>query len=225
MSTLAASLVFNELETKPNSLLGASTGNSPKGLYKQLADRAKKDISLFAQLRIIKLDEWGGLSMDDPITCERYLQDNLLSYLSFNSDRYISFNSNPKKVALECKRIQSELEHNGAIDICVLGIGTNGHIGFNEPASYLKPHCHKAKLTAASLEHQMIQSAKVKPKYGLTLGMKDIMMSGKIILLVSGEGKERVTKKLLTQKISSRLPASFLWLHNQVECLINQNMQ
>ncbi len=224
MSLLAGSLVISEIEKKKNLLLCGATGNSTHNLYQELVNKSKTDKTFFEELRILKLDEWGGLPKTDPVSCEHYLRTKLLDHLEISSERYISFDSNPSDPVEECKRIQSLLDQQGPIDICLLGLGKNGHIGFNEPGSHLEPFCHVADLSEESLQHSMIQNMDQKPKFGLTLGMKDILDSRKIIFLITGKGKEQVIEKLLQRKVSVNLPASFLWLHNNVECVIDQSV-
>jgi len=224
MSVLAGSLVISEIEKKKNLLLCGATGNSTTGLYEELVDKSKSDKTFFEELRILKLDEWGGVPETNPVSCEYYLRTRLLNKLEIPSERYISFDPNPSDPVEECKRIQSVLDRHGPIDICLLGLGKNGHIGFNEPGSYLEPFCHVANLSEESLQHSMVRSMDQKPKFGLTLGMRDILDSRKIIFLITGKGKEQVIEKLLHRKVSVNLPASFLWLHNNVECVIDQSV-
>jgi galactosamine-6-phosphate isomerase len=224
MSLMASTMVIDEVSRKSNSLICTATGNSPTGLYKLLSKQAIKNKNLFSKVRVIKLDEWGGVPIDDGITCESYLKENVLVPLEIEPNRYFSFNSNPTNPSEECGRMQAALEQNGPIDICILGLGINGHIGFNEPASFLKLNCHQADLSKQSLLHNMIQAAIEKPRYGLTLGLKNILDSKKVIMLITGKGKQQVTKEFLAQKITPQLPASFLWLHDHVECLIDETI-
>lgn len=224
MSEVAASLVISEIQTRKNSLLCMATGNSPMGLYNKLVESSQVDQANFKELRMVKLDEWGGVHENDPITCEYYLRTRVLNPLKISSDRYISFISNPLHPKEECRRVQSELDQQGPIDICILGLGKNGHIGFNEPDSHLQPFCHVANLSEDSLTHSMVQSMDQKPNFGLTLGMKDILNSKKIILLVTGKDKKKVIEHLEQKKVTTNLPASFLWLHKTVECIIDQNV-
>lgn len=221
MSDMAASLVLEELVNKPDLLLCAATGSSPEGLYRELTRTAAKDRSLFDQIRIIKLDEWGGVPAYYPVTCEFFLKKKLLEPLDISKDRYFSFASDPEDPEAECQRIRSILAREGPIDVCILGLGSNGHLGFNEPSRELEPYCHVAELSADSLHHAMIASLERKPKYGLTLGMKEIFSSRKIILLLSGKGKKQVTESFLSGKVSTDLPASLLHLHPRVECLLD----
>jgi galactosamine-6-phosphate isomerase len=222
MSHVAAALVREALKEKPKLLLCVATGASPEGLYKELATTAGTQIELFSQMQILKLDEWGGIPENHPVTCEYFLRKKLLVPLDIPAERYISFASDPEDPEAECNRIRSKLKTEGPIDICILGLGANGHLALNEPAAKLEPFCHVAALTKESLQHPMIASLEQKPKYGLTLGMKEILDSRKIIMLVSGEGKKKIAEKFLEGKVSTYLPASFLWQHPHVECLVEQ---
>jgi len=222
MSKLAASLIREEVEKNPGLLLCTASGSSPEGLYKEMAKTAGVQKALFSQMRVLKLDEWGGIPENHPVTCEYFLRLKLLDPLGIPAERYISFHSNPEDPDGECMRIRSKLKTEGPIDICILGLGANGHLAFNEPASKLNPFCHVATLTQESLQHPMIASLEQKPSYGLTLGMKEILDSRRIIMLVSGFGKKKIAEKFLEGKVSTELPASFLWQHPRVECLIEQ---
>ena len=216
----AASFLAKKVQQKPNLLLCAATGNTPTATYKRMVDQLT--IEAADQLRILKLDEWGGVSMEHPESCEQYLQTHLLKPLQIPKERYFGFTSNPVYPLQEIKRIQKVIEKEQAIDICVLGLGANGHIAFNEPAIDLKPHCHIAQLSQKSMQHSMAIEMKEKPTYGLTLGMADILQSKTIVLLISGEHKRAITKAFLTKKITTQLPASFLWLHPNVFCFVDR---
>ena len=221
ISQLAHDSIVSDLKKNPKQLLCLATGNSPTGLYKHISSTYKAQPQYFKDFNIIKLDEWGGLEMTNPSSCEFYLQEHILNPLEVSNDRFISFKSNATDPKKECKRIQTEIEKKGPIDICVLGIGVNGHIGFNEPADSLSANCHVAQLAQTSMQHQMVDHIKDKPCYGITLGMGDILQSKKIILLITGANKQPITEQLLTKKITTQLPASLLWLHPNVECYID----
>ena len=223
MSQLSCDSIVSDLRKQPRQLICMSTGNSPTGTYERLAKVFNDHPAFFNELIIAKLDEWGGIDSNEPSSCESYIQEKILQPLAIPQNRYISFKSNTVSPQKECDRIQIEIQKKGPIDICILGLGQNGHIGFNEPANTLTAHCHLAELTADSLNHQMINALDKKPTYGLTLGMADILQSKKIILLLTGSKKKDVIKKLLSKQITTNLPASFLWLHNQVECYIDAN--
>ncbi len=224
MSSFSASLVKDELEKKPRLLLCAATGASPDGLYQELAIKAKEKPEIFKLLRIIKLDEWGGIPEMHPVSCEYFLQKKLLMPLHISPDRYISFHSDPDDPKEECLRISTRLKREGPIDICILGLGANGHLALNEPGPQLQAKAHVASLSEKSLQHAMIASMENLPGYGLTLGMEEILSSRKIIMLVSGPGKKEIAGKFLEGKVSNDLPASHLWQHPNVECLVEQSL-
>jgi galactosamine-6-phosphate isomerase len=222
MSGKAASFVLEEIGNNPGLLLCAATGGSPAGLYSELARAASKDALIFNRLRILKLDEWGGVPENHPATCEYFIQNKLLTPLRIPPERYIAFTSDPENPEDECNRIHSKVVSEGPIDVCILGLGTNGHLGLNEPSPSLEPYCHVAALSKETLGHSMIGSMERKPGYGLTLGMQEILSANCIIMLVTGKGKKSVSERFLEGKISTDLPASFLWLHPRVECLVDR---
>jgi galactosamine-6-phosphate isomerase len=219
MSRRAADLILDQLKQKPNLLLCAATGATPTHTYACLAEERTRNPALFRQMRVVKLDEWGGLEMDDPASCESYIQRHLIAPLELPVHQYYGFKSNPSFPEEECARVQSWLNENGPIDLCILGLGLNGHLGLNEPADVLEPFTHPTALTASSLAHLMLEAARTKPSYGLTLGLAEILASKKILLLVSGARKREALKRLAQPDLSTRFPASFLWLHQKTICL------
>lgn len=223
MSRAGADIVLHELGNKPDLLLCAATGSSPSGLYAQLAVAYAKSPEEFAALRVLKLDEWGGLNMDNPATCEAYLQKHLVGPLGIQENRYTAFYSNPNNPEEECRRIRTYLQNNGPADVCILGMGMNGHLALNEPGNYLRPYAHVAQLSDRSLTHSMLEESQEKPAYGLTLGIAEILASRKIIFLVSGNGKEELFRKFMEQKITTVIPATMLWLHRDVHCLVDKS--
>ena len=222
ISCKAKRIVTDDLMQHQTSLLCAATGGSPTRMYEMLVGEYMAKPDLFSQMRVIKLDEWGGIPMQHAGTCESYLQQHVIQPMRITEDRYISFQSQTNDPSEECRRIQQELNVKGPIDICILGLGMNGHMALNEPAGFLQPDCHVADLSFQSLQHPMISDESEKPAYGLTLGIADIMQSKRIIMLINGAHKWEITKQFLTKKITTQLPASLLWLHPNVNCLIDK---
>ena len=213
MSQQAADLIVAELTQRPNLLCCVSAGSTPTRTYELLAARRAKQPALFERLRVLKIDEWGGLALDDPVTCEAYVQEKVVKPLAISEDRYEGFCSRPADPRAECERIRHWLARHGPIDVCVLGLGGNGHLALNEPADCLQPHAHVSALAESSLEHPMLRSGTGKPAYGLTLGMADILRARLPLLLVSGSQKRGPLRRLVEPAIEPRFPASFLWLH------------
>ena len=225
MSILAADQVQEELKLTPGLLFCAATGSSPEGLYEAWVVRHKTQPGLFDKMRIIKLDEWCGVPDNHSVTCEHFIRKRLLEPLAIPEDRYFGFPSDPMEPDDECQTIRTTVAKEGPIDLCILGLGQNGHLGFNEPGDFLEPFCHVAGLTEKSLEHEMIASLDIKPRFGISLGLQEILYSKKIILLVSGGGKKGILARLMKGQISTQLPASLLWTHGNVSCLIDQSVQ
>ncbi|HXD77114.1 MAG TPA: 6-phosphogluconolactonase, partial [Puia sp.] len=123
----------------------------------------------------------------------------------------------------EVGRFKQQLGPSGPIDICILGLGSNGHIAFNEPADALERFVHVAQLSPTSQQHGMVAGMDTAPEFGFTVGMTDIFRSKMILLLVSGASKKAVTARLLSGRVSTNLPASLLWLHGNTVCLLDQN--
>lgn len=220
MSKASAEMVIKTLKQKPDLMLCAATGNSPTGLYKELANAYQSDSSSFDQLRIFKLDEWGDMDADVPASCEYYLQEHVLTPLQIPANRYIAFQNNPADPKTECERVQGILDQQGPIDICVLGLGANGHMGLNEPNEKLHDHCHVAQLAELTLSHGMIADIKPKPTYGMTIGIEDILASKHILMLIVGASKKEATEMLLKGEVTNQFPATHLWRHSNVDCLI-----
>ena len=192
-------------------------------MYEELVKLVLKDGLDTTGLRIIKLDEWVGISGGNPASCEYQLQKQLITPL--NITHYCSFNAEYKDTKSEIEKYDTYLSQNGAIDICVLGLGLNGHLGFNEPSNdFLEPFVHKVQLSATSQTHQMISGVDNKPTYGLTLGMQNILSAKSIILLVNGGHKKQAFNQLMKAQIDTNFPASFLWLHPNVICFCDEDV-
>ena len=223
MSRQGAARVIAAATAKSDLLLCATTGHSPAGLYQELVREGARQPDLLRDFRVVKLDEWLGMPPSDLASCEHYLQSRLVGPLAIDAERYLSFDSEAKDPPRECARISTELDRRGPIDVCILGLGPNGHVGLNEPAPNLQPHCHVAKLSAETLGHGMMSGRDAKPAFGLTLGIGDILACRHILLLVTGKGKERAIARFLEATVTTDLPASFLWLHQKVEVLLDDS--
>ena len=222
MSRKAADFILAEIRRKPDLLIAIATGGTPTRTYEILAGEYEADPAQFDKVRIVKLDEWGGIPLDSLSTCETYIRKYIIKPLGISPERYMTFNSDPKSPKREVGKIVKMMKLAGRIDLCILGLGVNGHIAFNEPAASLKAGPHVAKLSKESRNHTMAVNDKDNIKYGLTLGMGNILQSFKIMLLVNGKGKSEIFEKLKKEKVSTRLPASFLWLHSDANCFCDK---
>jgi galactosamine-6-phosphate isomerase len=213
MSRWAAAQIRTVLQAKPSALVGLATGGSPLRTYQLLAKRAAREPRLFRAIRILKLDEWGGLDLNDPASCESYLQRHVLTPWGVKAGRYFGWHSRPKNPAAECGRVARWLKRHGPMDLCVVGLGLNGHLLLNEPGTGLTAPPHVARLSPESRRHTMLQQARKRPRYGLTIGLAGVLQSRRVLLLVSGANKARQLKRVVNGPLTTQCPASFLQLH------------
>ena len=213
MSRQAERLIREELQRKPALIFCASAGGTPTRLYELMAAAHERRPGLFKRMRVLQIDEWGGLPKGHPASCEVDLQHKLLKPLAIKRHRYVGFRTETRHPQSEARRVGQWLAENGPIGICILGLGVNGHVAMNEPAEALIPRAHVARLARTSLKHPMLRSLRRKPRYGLTVGMADILSSRLILLLVNGKHKRGALKRLLKPTVTTQFPASLLWLH------------
>jgi galactosamine-6-phosphate isomerase len=223
MSQEATDIILRELKQRPNLLLCASAGGTPTRSYELLAARYARDPGLFKQMRMLQIDEWCGLPPGSLATCHADLQTKLLGPLHITRDRYKGFRTDAPDLQTECGRMARWLAAHGPIDVCILGLGANGHVAMNEPAAAMTPHAHVAELARSSRQHALLKTLAKKPRYGLTLGMGDILRSHRILLLVNGKRKRQALSRLMKPEITARFPASFLWLHPDATVLCDRD--
>jgi len=206
----AAESVLEAVQHKPDCVICVATGASPLGVYAELAGHAAE----LAQVHILKLDEWGGLAQTDPATCEVYIREKVLAPWGLPLDRMVGFQSDAPDPEAECARIRKEVARMGEIDVCILGMGADGHLGLNYPAPILPAETHLTD--ASTLKHAMLDAAQGVPTHGYTLGMAEVLRSRRIVLVVNGASKAHAAQRLMTGNISTEFPASLLWMHPEV---------
>ena len=222
MSRTAAQVLIEQVNRKADSLLTIATGSTPEGMYRQFCRRVREEKLDIEALRFHKLDEWAALKKGDPASCDSFIRKFLIDHLHISEDRYWGVNSEAEDPEGECKRIAERLRREGPSDLCILGLGANGHLGLNEPDSFLSPYTHIIDLTEQSKSHTMLNSAESKVARGMTTGMAEILQAGQILFIVSGEHKSEQFKRFMSGKVSTELPASFLWLHPRVTCVCDR---
>jgi galactosamine-6-phosphate isomerase len=216
MSRRAEAHIIRALRRNRGLLLGVATGDTPARTYERLARRGASEPVLFRRLRIVGLDEWLGLPARHPLTCASYIDRRILRPLGVARARSQGFNAMAKDHESEARRMSRWLSRNGPLDLCILGLGRNGHLLMNEPASELSPFAHVARLAPSTRRHPTLRGLKTAPRRGLTLGLGEILQSKAILLLVSGGHKRAALKRTLAGRASTRCPASLLWLHPDV---------
>ena len=211
----AAALVWEAAGARPDPLICLASGETPSGAYALLAGTPDR----LAHARFIQLDEWAGLGADDPASCAAHLRRALLGPLAVPPERWIGFQGDAADAAAECRRVEAALEDAGPIDLCILGLGRNGHLALNEPAESFYPFSHVATLDERSRAHPMLAGTGAQVREGLTLGLGDILGARRILLLVAGAAKRAPLARLAARRVTPQLPASFLWLHGDATCL------
>ncbi len=214
----AAALVREAAAEKPDLLICLASGETPRGAYALLAGAPER----LARARFVQLDEWAGLGPGDAASCAAYLEKTLRGPLAVPDSRWLGFRGDAPDAAAECRRVAAALEAAGPIDLCILGLGQNGHLALNEPADSLDPACHVATLDARSRTHPMLAETDREVREGLTLGLGDILRARRVLLLVAGRAKREPLARLAARRVSTRLPASFLWLHGDARCLCDR---
>ncbi len=219
MSRIGSDLFCETVIKNPKAVVCLATGGSPRGMYRNIVERCKQQHISTAAITCIKLDEWYRLPMDHPATCEQYIQKEFVVPLGLRSAQVISFDSDTEDPEKECNRV-GELLKRYAPDLCILGLGTNGHLGLNEPGSSLDLFTHPVTLAKTSQQHSML--ANVQVNSGMTLGLKEIFSALQILFLVSGPNKTVAFEAFQSGKVSTESPATLLWLHNNVECVVDK---
>ncbi len=219
ISQRCAEIMFAQIVEKPESLLCLATGGSPLEAYRRFARLVLETGMDVSRAFFVKLDEWHGISMDSPATCETFLQRELFRPLGISQENILSFDSMAENPELECRRVSDVLDAMEPLDLTILGIGRNGHLGLNEPSEFLLPRPHVAELAEKTLGHAMLKETDKPVSHGMTLGIADLLLSRHIVMMVAGEGKEAAAVGMLAGPVTTSNPASFLQLTAKVTVL------
>ena len=224
ISKLAADYLINTVKAKNDAILGLPTGSTPIGMYQEVINRYKDNIS-FQNVRTFNLDEYVGLDKSNINSYRYFMDENLFSHIDIKEENIHIPNGVARDIEKECINYENLLKTTGQMDIMYLGIGHNGHIGFNEPDEFFEPYTHIVKLTEDTIESnkRFFDNIESVPQTAITMGIKTIMSAKKIILLALGESKAEAILKTVKGKITPRVPASILQLHNDVTLIIDKD--
>lgn len=216
----AARMLTRQLIHKPNSAVALPTGSTPLKMYKAFVKFTEFEIVELEDVHFFNLDEYVGLTKDDPISYAYYMNVNLFSRIGkVNHDIPRTDAADSEKEALE---YEEKIRRAGGFDLCFLGIGIDGHIGFNEPGTSFSSVTHVAKLHSSTIERNSKLIGKVVPKKAITVGIKTIMNSRRIVLMATGIEKSKVMLQFLLGDVTPELPASVLQLHPKVTILLDE---
>ncbi len=222
VSELAAARVADLLTAHPAAVLGLPTGRTPIDMYAELVARHHEAGLDFSSATTFNLDEFVGIGVDHPGSYHAYMADHLFSKVNVTPARVHLPNGLAPDLDLECERYEVAIADAGGLDLQVLGIGANGHIGFNEPADGLSARTHRVTLLEESREGNAVffggDPAQV-PAEALSMGMGTILKARRVLLLATGAGKRDAIEAAVRGPVTTRVPASFLQLHPSVEIL------
>ena len=225
MSKAGAKIIADQLKLKTDSILGLATGSTPVGMYEELIKMNKAGEIDFSDVRTFNLDEYYPIRRDNRQSYYYFMKDKLFSHINIKEENTNIPNGEAKDPEKECMDYEEKIKAEGCVDIQVLGIGRNGHIGFNEPDATLEALTHLTDLTENTLNanSRFFNEDEVMPTKALTMGIATILSAKKIILLASGASKSRVVGELLNGKISTSVPASMLNVHNDVVLICDKD--
>ena len=224
LSRKAANIISAQIIMKPDAVIGLATGASPIGTYKQLIEWYNKGDLDFSEIRSVNLDEYKGLSADNPQSYAHYMYTNLFKYVNIAPENINIPNGLEFDDAIECARYDTVLQNLGGIDLQLLGIGGNGHIGFNEPGNNFDKSTHCVALSENTIQanSRFFESIDEVPKFAYTMGIKNIMQAKSILLIASGEAKAQAMYDAFYGPITPSCPGSILQLHNNVTVVADE---
>lgn len=218
MSRKAASLIAAQVIAKPDSILGLATGSSPVGTYQNLIKAYENGDLDFSNVKSINLDEYKGLSPENDQSYRYFMNTNLFDHINIDKSNTHVPNGLEPDADKACAEYNEIIAQSGGIDLQLLGLGPNGHIGFNEPDSVFIAGTHCVDLTESTIEanKRFFESADDVPRQAYTMGIQNIMSAKKIVVVVSGANKAESLAKAVNGTIDPQVPASILQLHNDV---------
>jgi len=221
LSAALATVVLERIVARPNLVLGLPTGRTPLGLYRELRERRGD----WSRVRTFNLDEFAGLDPADPNSYRAFMQTELFEHISINPAHIVFLNGAAPDLKAECRRYEDAIAAAGGIDLQILGIGANGHIGFNEPAEGLCSHTHIAHLEQESREANAQRFGgdwRRVPERALSMGMATILGARDIVLIATGGEKRDAVKGMVEGLITTSLPASLLQVHPRVTVMLDK---
>lgn len=224
LSRQAANIISAQVILKPDSVLGLATGSSPLGTYKQLIEWYKKGDIDFSKVVSVNLDEYVGLDGSNDQSYRYFMNKNFFEHINININNTFVPNGCAVDLAGEGKRYDEHIAELGGIDLQLLGIGLDGHIGFNEPDKYFVKSTHVVDLHESTIKANSRFFANIDdvPKRAITMGMVSIMQAKKILLIASGKEKRDILEKAFYGPITPEIPASILQLHPDITVIYSE---
>lgn len=215
-SRMAANIIAAQVIMKPGCVLGLATGSTPIGTYRSLIERYQNGDLDFSQVSSINLDEYKGLSPENDQSYRYFMNEHLFNHINIDKNRTHVPDGLEPDAEKACCDYNKIIESHGGIDLQLLGLGLNGHIGFNEPSDVFEKETHCVDLTQSTIDanSRFFASMDDVPKQAYTMGVKTIMQAKKVVLLATGAAKAEIVKKAFFGDVTPQVPASILQFHN-----------
>ena len=225
MSAFAANYVAAQVVIKPDSVLGLATGSTPIGMYNELVNKYKNEGISFKNITTFNLDEYIDLPKENENSYYTFMHENLFDKIDIREENINIPDGNAKDFETYSKKFENKIQECGGIDLQVLGIGNNAHIGFNEPADNFSNSTDVVELTESTIlaNSRFFESEEEVPKKAISMGIGSIVRSKKIILLASGKGKAEAIYKTVNGPVKPQVPASILQFHKDVIVVIDED--
>lgn len=225
MSRKAANVISAQVISKPNCVLGLATGSSPVGAYKQLIEWCKEGNLDFSEVTSVNLDEYIGLDGTNDQSYRYFMNDNLFDHVNIDKSKTFVPNGKAEDMQAECDAYDERIQKLGGIDLQLLGIGLDGHIGFNEPDDVFIKATHVVDLHESTItaNARFFEDETQVPRQAVTMGMQGIMQAKKVLLVANGAAKKEILEKALFGPITPNVPASILQLHPDLTVIYSEN--
>ena len=225
LSKKAAELIAAQILVKPNCVLGLATGSSPVGTYKELIKKNKEEIIDFSTVTSVNLDEYVGLDGTNDQSYRYFMNDNLFNHVNIDINKTYVPNGCASDLKKEGEAYDKLIKDLGGIDLQLLGIGLDGHIGFNEPDDVFVKETHEVVLDESTIEAnaRFFDDINDVPKTAITMGMMSIMQAKKVLLVANGAAKKDIVEKAFFGPVDPKVPASILQLHPDVTVIYSEN--
>ena len=215
VSVKTANMILGQVNLKPDAVLGLATGGSPVGAYKKIVEAYNNGEVDFSEVTTINLDEYRGIKRSHKQSYWRFMHENLFKYVNVREDHIFIPNGENLNSEEVCREYDKIIEIAGGIDMQLLGIGLDGHIGFNEPADHFEKNTHCVELTESTIEanKRFFESKDEVPRQAYTMGILPIVQAKKVIMIANGKNKADIIKKAFTGPVTPEVPASILQMH------------
>ncbi|NLP52525.1 glucosamine-6-phosphate deaminase [Bacillus sp. RO1] len=227
LSQIAAEIIIKKVKKNPNLVIGMATGSTPTKLYEYLIKDYKENSTSYEGITTFNLDEYVGLDKNDANSYYEYMNKNLFKHININRENTHIPNGKAEDLEKECRNYELKLQNKGPADIQILGLGENGHIGFNEPGTSFDSKTHVVKLTESTRKAnaRFFETMESVPHHAITMGINSIMNAKEILLLVSGKNKAKAYDQLINGSVSDSFPASILRKHPCVKIIADNTVR